>query len=266
MGGGVLESFQPIFGKVEGVTESDMPLHSFIFLVYAADGTRLRIQVSDFQTSNTWETIQTIHQLEDLRDDVGVGGSLNEFVDYIVTSLSSSNVKLVLGSPMKSDGRYDASFAKLTAQKAKGMPRISFSLAKLVETSASDVMRNISFELFEVYKRKSDAVVKEQGRCCHLTSLLCAEQAKSQKLQSDLDAILPSSKRKIPKLTPTELSRELKSVTPKNLLGNLDTKSIQPSQDAVDLKCGSFTQIAPGTAQPQHSAPSKTRKKVIPQH
>lgn len=38
------------------------------------------------------------------KDDVGVGGSWLDFLNYLVSSVSSSNVKLVLEGPANSDG------------------------------------------------------------------------------------------------------------------------------------------------------------------
>lgn len=38
------------------------------------------------------------------RDNIGVGGSWSEFVDYVIASLKSEDVKLVLERQSKSDG------------------------------------------------------------------------------------------------------------------------------------------------------------------
>lgn len=41
-----------------------------------------------------------------------------------------------------------AAHAKLVAQKGKGMPRITISLSKLVDTAATEAMANLSLELY----------------------------------------------------------------------------------------------------------------------
>ncbi|KAI3983963.1 hypothetical protein MKX01_035090, partial [Papaver californicum] len=84
----VFEDFQPIFGKLNAEWEnpsSSLP----------------SIHLTDFH-SYTWESTKSIQQLVDLRDDVGIGGSLSEFVDYLITSLKSDNAKLVLGGCVES--------------------------------------------------------------------------------------------------------------------------------------------------------------------
>jgi len=44
--------------------------------------------------------------------------------------------------------------ARLVSQKAKGMPRINVPLTKMVESSASEAMANLSLELFRAFKSK----------------------------------------------------------------------------------------------------------------
>jgi hypothetical protein len=86
-----------------------------------------------------------------MRDTVGIGGSWSEFVDYTVASLKSDNVKLLLGETSVSNG---VKTARLVSQKAKGMPRINVPLTKMVESSASEAMANLSLELFRAFKSK----------------------------------------------------------------------------------------------------------------
>lgn len=45
-----------------------------------------------------------------------------------------------------------ATYAKLIAQKAKGMPRISFSLGKLLDGAAGEAMAKLSLELYKEFK------------------------------------------------------------------------------------------------------------------
>ncbi|XP_042007397.1 uncharacterized protein LOC121756010 isoform X2 [Salvia splendens] len=91
----------PIFGRV--VAEWSSPSQQisspapFLYCVHlnGSDDLTLRVVATDFQ-SNTFQVIRSRHQLEDLRDDIGIGGSWSEFIDYITTSLKSGDVKLVL--------------------------------------------------------------------------------------------------------------------------------------------------------------------------
>lgn len=53
-----------------------------------------------------------------------------------------------------------ASHAKLIAQKGKGMPRMSVSLAKLSAVVASQAMASLSMELYKEYKNVHKSLVK----------------------------------------------------------------------------------------------------------
>ncbi|MBA0870625.1 hypothetical protein Goshw_015022, partial [Gossypium schwendimanii] len=138
----VLEEFEPIFGepKVEwtGSCSSLGQSSAFVFYVHSPDSSHLRICVSDFRHT-TWETVRSDWQLEDMRDSVGIGGSWSDFIHYLVASIKSEDVKLLLEALPDSN---DTKSAKLVAQKSKGMPRISFSLTKLTGAAASDAEKN----------------------------------------------------------------------------------------------------------------------------
>ncbi|XP_068643703.1 uncharacterized protein [Aristolochia californica] len=191
----ILEDFQPIFGEANAEWDpppSPLPLHPFLFYMYALDPLRLRFVVSDFR-SHTFDGVRTIQDLEDLRDRIGIGGSWSEFVGYLVASMSSDNVKLVLQSLPEPLGPANA---KLVAHKSKGMPLISVSLNRLVESSAGDAMANLSNQLFKVFKDKKSQFVREQERSYLLTKNLAAEQEKFASLQHQLDALRFSGKRK----------------------------------------------------------------------
>ncbi|EOA13917.1 hypothetical protein CARUB_v10027036mg [Capsella rubella] len=146
------EKFEPIFGEV--VPERSDPdsglLRRCLFHVYASDSYNLTVHVTDF-VSGVWTTILSVSQLDDMRDTVGIGGSWSEFVDYTVASLNSDNVKLLLGQNSVSNG---IEIARLVSQKAKGMPRIIIPLTKMADSSASEAMANLSFELFRAFKSK----------------------------------------------------------------------------------------------------------------
>ncbi|KAI9165347.1 hypothetical protein LWI28_012317 [Acer negundo] len=100
-----LEEFEPIFGepKLEWVNPKDpSPPGRFLFHVHSPDSSYLAIHVTDF-LSNTWEAKRTVSQLEDMRDDIGIGGSWSDFIDYLTASIKSEDVKLVFQTNSHSD-------------------------------------------------------------------------------------------------------------------------------------------------------------------
>nr|KJB71047.1 hypothetical protein B456_011G119000 [Gossypium raimondii] len=172
----VLEEFEPIFGepKVEwtgscsGLGQSS----AFVFYVHSPDSSHLRICVSDFRHT-TWESVRSVWQLEDMRDSVGIGGSWSDFIHYLVASIKSEDVKLLLEALPDSN---DTKSAKLVAQKSKGMPRISFSLTKLTGAAASDAVANLSQELFKAFKGLQYLFMEEQERRLQLTKVISVEK------------------------------------------------------------------------------------------
>lgn len=53
-----------------------------------------------------------------------------------------------------------ASRAKLIAQKAKGMPRISIPLSKLVDGAAGEAIAKLSLELYKDYRDMKSSLAK----------------------------------------------------------------------------------------------------------
>ncbi|KAG8481475.1 hypothetical protein CXB51_026209 [Gossypium anomalum] len=225
----VLEEFEPIFGepKVEwtgsysGLGQSS----AFVFYVHSPDSSHLRICVSDFRNT-TWESVRSVSQLEDMRDSVGIGGSWSEFIHYLVASIKSEDVKLLLEAL---PGSNDTKSAKLVAQKSKGMPRISFSLTKLTGAAASDAVANLSQELFKAFKGLQYLFMEEQERCLLLT------KEKNEIVQSQLEL---NSKRQ-------KLQKAINSL------------------DKVDLTNG---QNPPGKQAAQSPGPTKVTKRPVPAH
>ncbi|KAL9815353.1 hypothetical protein AtNW77_Chr5g0150731 [Arabidopsis thaliana] len=171
--------FEPIFGEV--VPERSDPgsglLRRCLFHVYASDSYNLTVHVTDF-ISGVWTTILSVSQLDDMRDTVGIGGSWSEFVDYTVASLKSDNVKLLLGETSVSNG---VKTARLVSQKAKGMPRINVPLTKMVESSASEAMANLSLELFRAFKSKQHLQV------LNTAAIVCSYSGGKSRLYCDQD-------------------------------------------------------------------------------
>ncbi|XP_048499102.1 uncharacterized protein LOC104894556 isoform X4 [Beta vulgaris subsp. vulgaris] len=198
-----LEEFQPIFGEAKAELEASSAtsngdvistLNPFLFRVFAADLSHLAFHVTDFR-SNTWEALRSVHQLDDMRDSIGIGGSWSDFINYVIASLKSKDVKLVMDWQPKSS--VGATSAKLVARKAKGMPLMSIPLTKLGPSAACEAVANLSLELFRAYNilqvsfgKVCFNVYPEQERCCQLTQVISAEKISSQLLKSNLLKLL----------------------------------------------------------------------------
>lgn len=197
-----MQEMHPIFGRVvaewSAPPQQATPSPSFLYYVHYSgnDRSALRVIATDFK-SNTFQTIRSRQQLEDLRDDIGIGGSWSDFVDYVTTSLKSGDVKLVMDGVSELGG---ASWAKLVSQKAKGMPRILFSLDKLVDGAAGEAMANLSLELYSEFKNMQNSQAEEQESTYQLRKSLAAEQEKNADLQKHLSMTLYSGKHKSQKI------------------------------------------------------------------
>ncbi|XP_048335185.2 uncharacterized protein LOC125423812 [Ziziphus jujuba] len=178
-----LEELEPIFGepKVEWAGKGSAPSSRFVLYVHGADPSHLRIVVTDFH-SNTWEAVRSALQLEDMRDDIGIGGSWSEFMDYVMASIKSQDAKLILEG-----GLNTVLNAKLVAQKSKGMPVISISLTGLVGSAASAAIANLSLELYKAFNSIHDSYREEQERSSQLTKALAAEKERNENIQSQLE-------------------------------------------------------------------------------
>ncbi|XP_074268520.1 uncharacterized protein LOC141591920 [Silene latifolia] len=217
-----LQELETIFGEAkaewEGGSSSNNggpKLNPFLYRVYASDPSHLTLHVSDFR-QNTWESRRSILQLEDMRDSIGISGSWSDFVNYVVTSLKSKDVKLVIKWQPKLN---DAVSAKLVARKSKGMPLLTISLSKLDHSAASEAMANMSLELFKAYNILKDPFGTEQDRCCRLTHTISAEKEdKSLTVKRKLDTATNTEKQAFQKTsdigsTASPLNSETSSVT-----------------------------------------------------
>ncbi|CAN1177423.1 hypothetical protein LINPERHAP2_LOCUS33092 [Linum perenne] len=161
--------------------------------VFAPDYYHLKIQVTDYY-SITYEAAKSLSQLEDMRDSIGIGGSWSEFVDYLVASLKAEDVKLVLE---KQSGAKGVLSARLVGQKSKGMPLISISLRRVLDSDANDVMANISFGLFKAFKCSPNIMLQagymmgletsEEGYSSHLIEGIETEKGNNKKIESQLE-------------------------------------------------------------------------------
>ncbi|CAN1822137.1 hypothetical protein LINPERHAP1_LOCUS29872 [Linum perenne] len=183
------EDFKTIFGepKAEWAKNSELdasaPLRRFLMHVFAPDYYHLKIQVTDYY-SITYEAAKSLSQLEDMRDSIGIGGSWSEFVDYLVASLKAEDVKLVLE---KQSGAKGVLSARLVGQKSKGMPLISISLRRVLDSDANDVMANISFGLFKAFKCSPNIMLQEEGYSSHLMKGIETEKGNNKIVESQLE-------------------------------------------------------------------------------
>ncbi|GAB2294993.1 hypothetical protein Dimus_029183 [Dionaea muscipula] len=168
------EDFEPIFGeaKVESPVAVSGSQSPYLFHVFAVDSSHLKFVATNFR-GHSWEAVRSVHQLEDMRDYAGIGGSWSEFMDYVISSFKSKDAKLVVDGNPKSNG---AVSAKLVSQKSKGMPLISISLSKLMDCAAGEAMANLSLELFRAFRDVKKSFIKEQEHCCQLTRVISAKQ------------------------------------------------------------------------------------------
>ncbi|KAM0057083.1 hypothetical protein Hdeb2414_s0005g00154061 [Helianthus debilis subsp. tardiflorus] len=179
-----LSNFEPLFGepKVEST-----PARPFLFQVHAPDPSQLRVVVTDF-LSTTFQALCSIQQLDDMRDETGVGGSWSDFLEYLVHSIKFGDVKLLLEGQSKSSG------PRLIAQKSKGMPKISVSLRSLVATAANEAIARLSIDMYIAYQTNRSLLLEEQEGRHQLTKALSAEKEKSEQLQKQLDGLLYSNR------------------------------------------------------------------------
>ncbi|KAG9132921.1 hypothetical protein Leryth_022690 [Lithospermum erythrorhizon] len=188
--GGGLEEFKPIFVQVNPKWSNNLTQKPFIFHVQTSKlengNSCICICLTDFH-NNTFQAIKNVLELEDMREIVGVGGPWCDFVDYMKDSFTSEDLKLVLEGQSKSGG---AVSARVIAQKSDGMPTISVSLSKLVDSAASEAIANITLELFKLYKNEHELLIHGQQSCCQLTNILAAEQERLHVIQGKLDALL----------------------------------------------------------------------------
>ncbi|KAJ3678772.1 hypothetical protein LUZ61_021313 [Rhynchospora tenuis] len=253
-------NFDPIFGEAKSElhhepassSSSSSSVRPILFQAYAIDSSRLRIVASDF-FSLSWGRLLTVSDLEDLRDDIGIGGSWSDFVDYLKSALSTGEVKIVLSD----------SDAKLVAFKSKGLPRITFPLEKLEGPPVTDANATFSLSLFQAYKTKQMDCLKEQERSSQLMGLLSSEREKNEILQKQIDSLSFLSKRKVskPKIHDTSPST---SVQPPIVIGNNSDQAI-PSQaqivQPITVTNTTGEKQVEATKDPQ---PTKVTKRVQP--
>ncbi|OEL13635.1 hypothetical protein BAE44_0025346 [Dichanthelium oligosanthes] len=104
------------------------------------------------------------------QDDVGIGGSCSDFLDYLYSSFSSAQVRL------RFPAAQGPGTAELVATKAKGLPRIAISLHPVAASALKDVIADFSLALYASYKTKQEHASREQERVSQLMESLASQR------------------------------------------------------------------------------------------
>ncbi|XP_020592117.1 uncharacterized protein LOC110032726 [Phalaenopsis equestris] len=243
------DRFEPIFGEPtveleQGEVFGGVYRRTFLFYAHPLDSSQLEIVVSDFH-SNTFLRVLTVMDIDDLRDETGIGGSWSDFVHYLLASLSVGDVKIILDRPENLQTDCSVAHAKLITRKSKGLPRISIPLDGLLNLPAKDATANISLALFNAYKSKHVEVVKGLENLSRMKEMLSSETDRSENLQKQLDALSFTNKRKVPKAkVPEKASHIYDNIGSKELViseaeqtsAKVTSADKSPLKDAPSLK------------------------------
>ncbi|KAL5214390.1 hypothetical protein ABZP36_003542 [Zizania latifolia] len=173
-----MDDFGDVFGEAKPPEDSPPPQRPVLFHAHALSRSRsLRLVASDLH-SLAWDRSLSVPDLNDLvrikihpssasslcpfrhhgraraqRDDVGIGGSLSDFLDYLKSCLSSGEVKLILFTADRNlSPPTGLDRVNLIATKAKGLPRITISLNRVTASAVNDVIANLSLSLYTAYR------------------------------------------------------------------------------------------------------------------
>ncbi|XP_044971675.1 uncharacterized protein LOC123437915 isoform X1 [Hordeum vulgare subsp. vulgare] len=201
------DAFGAVFGEAKA--EGHPTARPILFRAHARSAAAIRVVATDCH-SLAWDCSLSVSDLDDLRDDVGIGGSWADFLDYLKSSLSSGEVKLLFAADQlrKSTG---SDGAKLVATKAKGLPRITISLHTVTGAGTSDVIAEFSLALYGAYRTTQELASKEQEHKSQLMGSLLTEREKNEIMQKQLEALSFLDKRKATK--PKLLADQVSSVS-----------------------------------------------------
>ncbi|CAM0152038.1 unnamed protein product [Urochloa decumbens] len=170
-----------VFGEAKpeyGGHDADaLPRRPVLFHAHAPSQTPLRVVATDLR-SLAWRCSLDLDDLQNLQDDVGIGGSCSDFLDYLYSSFSSAQVKLLFPAAQGPDT------AELVATKAKGLPRITLPLHPVAASELKDVIADFSLALYASYKTKQEHASREQERVSQLMESLASEREKNEKQTS----------------------------------------------------------------------------------
>ncbi|XP_006653090.2 uncharacterized protein LOC102713267 [Oryza brachyantha] len=194
-----MDAFGSVFGEAK---PPEPPLRPLLFHAHS-QALSLRLVATDLH-SLAWDRSLSVSDIDDLRDDVGIGGSWSDFLEYLKSCLSSGEVKLLFAaSPaphhhnLPSDTALDR--VNLVATKAKGLPRITISLHRVTASAVNDVIANFSLSLYAAYRTTQDHASRERERASQLMESLSSEKEKNEIMQKQLEALSFLDKRKATK-------------------------------------------------------------------
>uniref|UniRef100_A0ACD5U5E6 Uncharacterized protein n=1 Tax=Avena sativa TaxID=4498 RepID=A0ACD5U5E6_AVESA len=215
------DAFGAVFGEAK--PEGYPTPRPILFRAHARSAAVLRVAATDCH-SLAWDCSLSVSDLDDLRDDVGIGGSWSDFLDYLKSSLSSGEVKLLFAADQlrKSPG---PDGTKLVATKAKGLPRIAISLHRVTGAAVSDVVAEISLALYAAYRTTLERASREQEQMSQLMGSLSSEREKNEIMQKQLEALSFLDKRKATK--PKLMADDVPSVSGVTLGSDQATALVQ---------------------------------------
>uniref|UniRef100_A0A0D9ZSW4 Uncharacterized protein n=1 Tax=Oryza glumipatula TaxID=40148 RepID=A0A0D9ZSW4_9ORYZ len=247
-----MDAFGSVFGEAKPPVAMRMRPILFHAHAYTNDVSQLRLLATDLH-SLAWDRSLSLSDIDDLRDDVGIGGSCSDFLDYLKSCLSSGEVNLLF-----THNGLDR--VHLVATKAKGLPRITISLNTLTHSALNDVIANFSLSLYAAFKTTQDHASREQERASKLMETLSSEKEKNEIMQKQLEALSFLDKRKAtkPKLVANQVpsvsdvtqgsdqvivpaQQQTPVVSPIKVPPAKATKRIAPSRQ-LNLKRSSFSQ------------------------
>ncbi|TKW23660.1 hypothetical protein SEVIR_3G001400v4 [Setaria viridis] len=184
-----------VFGEAKPENDADaLPRRPVLFHAHAHSQGPLRVVATDLR-SLAWHCSLDLDDLQDLQDDVGIGGSCSDLLDYLYSSLSSGQVRIRF--PV--DQGPGTATAKLVATKAKGLPLITLSLHPVAASELEDAIADFSIALYASYKTTQEHASREQERLSQLMDSLASEREKNEVMQKQLEALSFLDKRKATK-------------------------------------------------------------------
>ncbi|EEE61981.1 hypothetical protein OsJ_16759 [Oryza sativa Japonica Group] len=163
-----MDAFGSMFGEAKPPVAMRMRPILFHAHAHTNDVSQLRLLATDLH-SLAWDRSLSLSDIDDLRDDVGIGGSCSDFLDYLKSCLSSGEVNLLF--PHNGLDR-----VHLVATKAKGLPRITISLNTLTHSALNDAIANFSLSLYAAFRTTQDHASREQERASKLMETLSSEK------------------------------------------------------------------------------------------
>ncbi|KAL3686210.1 hypothetical protein R1sor_004232 [Riccia sorocarpa] len=228
-----VENFEAVYGQARGeiMGKPGISTHlPFLFAFQSTDLLHLCLSITDFH-SQTWRAEFSVDQLEDMRDEVGIGGSWSEFLVYLRAALASDSVKLIFSGPANAVDGHGATSASVVAQKVKGTPRLLLPVTKLEGLHVQDAMASISLGLFRSYHAQSSVISAEKARASVLESSLAAEKVRVEKLleQIEVSGISYGGRRKGHRERSSQLLSSLSGTLATQAGTQFETQVSQPS-------------------------------------